>query len=132
MRERKPHHALCPVTGKLRYLSRDSATHARRERQWFWLTAKPYRCRFCLGWHLTSQPARRNTMTTPTRVRVPVSEIQTGDRFDYSSTTWIALSNAKTHDDGTVTVRVRFQPDGGIGVREWDDPAMELNLTRPS
>lgn len=65
------------------------------------------------------------------QVLVKVRDLKAGDRFRGSDGGgWDAVEDAKPRGDGGTQVLVRYEPDGGMGGREWDDSEMELTVER--
>jgi hypothetical protein len=68
------------------------------------------------------------------RVRVKVCNIKRGDEFVHVGAGWVALDDAQTtYSDEfgvAITLKVRYNPDGGIGFREWSDADQEIKITR--
>lgn len=64
---------------------------------------------------------------------VQVQHVQEGDRFGGPGEPgWVAVEDAVTdgHEPTTTMVRVQFKPDGGLGYREWDNPAHTITIER--
>lgn len=63
------------------------------------------------------------------RVKVKVCDIKKGDEFVSVGAGWLAVADAEFMALGAC-VRVQYKPDGGMGVREWDDANHEIKVTR--
>lgn len=61
--------------------------------------------------------------------RIQVMEIKQGDIFPGPSG-WTALSDAQNLHDEYCSVQVQFR-DGGIEIREWQNPLHEIEVERP-
>jgi hypothetical protein len=64
------------------------------------------------------------------KVKLSVAEIREGDSFISNGAGWRAIEDAETFTNGEVAVRVRFEPDGGIGDRVWDNNSVTLEVER--
>jgi hypothetical protein len=60
-----------------------------------------------------------------------VKDIRKGDRLPSAGghTGWTAQDDAHTVS-GVTMLQVQYHPDGGLGVREWDNPELKLMLER--
>lgn len=65
---------------------------------------------------------------------IAVDDIKSGDTFhdnpDASGSGWTAIEDAETFMNGEVSVRVQYNPDGGIGDRIWDNADVTLTVFR--
>lgn len=63
--------------------------------------------------------------------QIAVKDIRKGDRLPAAGghTGWTAENDAHTVS-GVTMCEVQYHPDGGLGVREWDNPDLILMLER--
>lgn len=60
-------------------------------------------------------------------IQIAISEIKQGDIF--GSGEWVALEDASNLHDQYCSVKVRYR-DGGVGMREWEDPNHQIEVER--
>lgn len=61
-------------------------------------------------------------------IQIAISEIKQGDIF--GSGDWVALEDASNLHDRYCSVKVQYR-DGGVGMREWEDPNHQIEVERP-
>lgn len=70
--------------------------------------------------------------TKITTEQIQVQYLQEGDQYIYNNTVvWTVTEEARLYGPREVTADIRWEQDGGLSTRIWDDPERCLTIHRP-